>query len=82
MFKMILLDLGNGFTFCVMQQFFSLSHYRPGQALLGLQKVQAPRISRQLSHEDGKVVGPTYYFVPVLCTIRHYKCIEFDSSFR
>lgn len=79
---MILVDLGNGFTFCVMQQFFSLSHYRPGQALLGLQEVQALRISRQLSHEDGKVVGPIYRFVPILRTIRHYKCIKFDSNFR
>jgi len=80
--QMILLDFGNRFTFCVMKQFFSLSHYRPGQALLGLQEVQAPRISRQVSHEDGKIVSPTYRFVPLLCTIRHYKCIKFDSSFR
>jgi len=49
---------------------FSVSHYRPGQALLGFQEVQAPRISRQLSHEDGKVVGPTYRFVPILCTVQ------------
>ena len=79
---MVLLDFGNRFTFCVMKQFFSLSHYRTGQALLGLQEVQAPRISRQLSHEDDKVVSLTNRFVPILCTISYYKCIKFDSSFR
>jgi hypothetical protein len=28
--------------------------------LLGLQEVGAPRISRQLAHEGGKVVSPTH----------------------
>ena len=28
---------------------------------LGLQEVEAPRISRQLAHEDGKVVGFTHW---------------------
>jgi hypothetical protein len=34
-----------------------LSHYRP----LGLQEVEAPRISTQSEHEGGKVVSPTHW---------------------
>jgi hypothetical protein len=34
-----------------------LSHYRP----LGLQEVEAARISRQSVHEGGKVVSPTHW---------------------
>jgi hypothetical protein len=33
-----------------------LFHYRP----LGLQEVEAPRISRQSAHEGGKVVSPMH----------------------
>jgi len=35
-----------------------LSHYRLGSPF-GLEEFQAPRISRQLAHEGGKVVSPT-----------------------
>jgi hypothetical protein len=34
-----------------------LPHYSPGYAF-GLQKVEVPRISKQLAHEGGKVVSP------------------------
>ena len=36
------------------------SLYRPGQALRSPGEVETPRISRQSTHEGGKVVGRTY----------------------
>jgi len=41
------------------QSFVKLSLYRPGQTL-GLQEVEAPRMSRELAHEGGKVVNPRH----------------------
>jgi len=37
-----------------------LCSYKPGQAL-GLQDIEASRISRRLAHEGGRVVSPSHW---------------------